>query len=281
MNRTEQAVRNALAAVDAPCFDIGILSERGMFPRMDALTASQCITRIPYLKFRNAHGAHIYFRPSGERRFTLLDDLSPMALEELSANGFEPCVAVETSPGNFQAWLKHSRILSKELGTFAAQFLAQRFHADPSAADWRRFGRLPGFTNRKPQYMQHDGLFPFVRLHSHSGQLFSAAHPFDTDAVRHHEANMLGRRQQRQSFRPWLGRSTSLVLSRFRAAARYAGRPAAADMAFSIAALANGWTRNQVADALTSEYLSRNPSPSRRAAYIRRTIFKATLWARA
>jgi hypothetical protein len=34
---------------------------------------------------------------------------------------------------------------------------------DPSAADWRRFGRLPGFTNCKPKYRKEDGLFPFVR----------------------------------------------------------------------------------------------------------------------
>jgi hypothetical protein len=50
----------------------------------------------------------------------------------------------------------------KLLGTFAAQTLAERYHADPSAADWRRFGRLPGFTNCKPKYRKPDGLFPFV-----------------------------------------------------------------------------------------------------------------------
>jgi hypothetical protein len=82
---------------------------------------------------------------------------------------------VETSAGNFQAWLKHPRIFSKLLGTFAAQTLAERYDADPSAADWRRFGRLPGFTNCKPKYRKSDGLFPFVRLHSHSGQQYSMA----------------------------------------------------------------------------------------------------------
>jgi hypothetical protein len=64
---------------------------------------------------------------------------------ELSADGFNPCVVVETSAGNFQVWLKHSRMFPKLLGTFAAQTLAERYDADPSAADWRRFGRLPGF----------------------------------------------------------------------------------------------------------------------------------------
>ncbi len=281
MDRTELAVRRTLAAVDAPLYDIGILTDRGMFPRMDALTAAQCIARLRYLKYRNANGAHIYFRPSGERRFTLLDDLSLSAIASLKAQSFEACAVVETSPGNFQAWLKHSRILSEELGTFTAQRLAQRFGADPSAADWRRFGRLPGFTNRKQQHRTETGLYPFARLHGHTGQQFSAGQCFDLETSRLYQAQTAERTVQRKSFRPWLGRACYLALSRFRTAAKYAGRPAAADMAFSIAAFANGWTERQVADALASEYLSRDPSRSRRRAYIRRTTTKAMLWVRA
>jgi hypothetical protein len=102
-------------------------------------------------------------RPSGEHRFTTLDDLSENSLARLSRDGFNPCAVVETSAGNFQAWLKHPRMFPKLLGTFAAQTLAERYDADPSAADWRRFGRLPGFTSCKPKYRKSDGLFPFVR----------------------------------------------------------------------------------------------------------------------
>ena len=83
-------------------------------------------------------GSHIYIRPSGEHRFTTFDDLSETSLARLSADGFNPCAVVETSAGNFQAWLKHPRMFPKLLGTFAAQTLAQRYDADPSAADWRR-----------------------------------------------------------------------------------------------------------------------------------------------
>ncbi len=159
MDRTEQTVRKTLAAIGAPGYDIGILTDRGMFPRMEALTASQVMTRLRYLKYRNANGAHIYVRPSGERRFTLLDDLNQNAISTLTADGCEPCAVIETSPGNFQAWLKHTHVLPKALGTLAAQTLAQRFGADPSAADWRRFGRLPGLTNRKPEHRNAKGLF--------------------------------------------------------------------------------------------------------------------------
>ena len=192
--------------------------------------------------------------------------------------GFEPCAVIETSPGNFQAWLKHTHILARALGTLVAQTLAHRFGADPSAADWRRFGRLPGLTNRKPQHRNAQGLFPFVRLHSHTGQQFTNAERVEIEVASLYRSHEMERTKQRQSFRPCTGRAMNLCLSRFRASPRYQGRPAAADMAFSIAALANGWSQAQVADALASQYLSRDPSPSRRAAYVRRTTAKALHW---
>ena len=37
--------------------------------------------------------------------------------------------------------------------------LAERFGTDRNAADWRRFGRLPGFTNCKPQHRNQHGFF--------------------------------------------------------------------------------------------------------------------------
>jgi hypothetical protein len=66
--------------------------------------------------------------------------------------------------------------------------LAERYDADPSAADWRRFGRLPGFTNCKPKYRKSDGHFPFVRLHSHSGQQYPMAEAFDKEITTLYEA---------------------------------------------------------------------------------------------
>ena len=56
------------------------------------------------------------------------------------------------------------------------------------------------------------------------------------------------------------------------------GPPAAADIAFCVAAYANGMTEERIEHALDDDYLSRDPSPSKRAAYIRRTMEKARRW---
>lgn len=143
--------------------------------RLQTVPAPRLLRMLPYLKYRNAHGAHIYVRPAGESSYTLLDDLTQDTLLRHDTEGYAPAAVVETSTGSFQAWLRHEQPLSKELGTLAAKTLADRFAADRSAADWRRFGRAPGFTNRKPQHRNVQSLYAFVRLISHRGQVFPLA----------------------------------------------------------------------------------------------------------
>jgi hypothetical protein len=154
--------------------------------------------------------------------------------------------------------------------------LAERYDADPSAADWRWFGRLPDFTNCKPKYRKSDDLFPFVRLHSHSGQQYSRAEEITTlyeAREQEHEARRL-----ESSLSPRRGpRLSKLSLERFRSSTKYQDRPA--DIAFCVAAFANGMTEDRIGCALEDDYLSRDPSPTKRAAYIRRTMEKARRWA--
>jgi hypothetical protein len=282
MDRTEISVRHMLTAIEAPLYDVGVLSNRGMLPGLDGIPAEAVLARLSLLKNRNARGSHIYVRPTGEHRYTALDDLSETSLALLTGDGFNPCAVVETSAGNFQAWLKHSVVLPKLLGTFAAQTLATRYHADPSAADWRRFGRLPGFTNCKPKYKRPDGLFPFVRLTSHSCEQYPMAEAFEQEITKLYQQREQERETKRlqASLSPQRGpRLSNVTLERFRTSGKYRDRPAAADIAFCVAAYANGMTHDQIERALDDEYLSRDPNPSKKAAYIRRTMEKARRWA--
>jgi hypothetical protein len=282
MDRTEISVRHMLTAIEAPLYDVGVLSNRGMLPGLDGIPAEAVLARLSLLKNRNARGSHIYIRPAGQHRYTALDDLSETSLALLTGDGFNPCAVVETSAGNFQAWLKHSVVFPKLLGTFAAQTLATRYHADPSAADWRRFGRLPGFTNCKPKYKRPDGLFPFVRLTSHSGEQYPMAEAFAQEITKLYQQREQEREAKRlqASLSPQRGpRLSNVTLERFRTSGKYRDRPAAADIAFCVAAYANGMTHDQIERALDDEYLSRDPNPSKKAAYIRRTMEKARRWA--
>ena len=87
-------------------------------------------------------------------------------------------------------------------------------------------------------------------------------------------------RRLQASLSPQRGpRLSNLSLERFRTSSKYQDRPAAADIAFCVAAYANGMDEDRIERALEDDYLSRDPSPSKRASYIRRTMTKARDWA--
>jgi len=274
-----------LVALDAPAYDLGILSNRGMLPGLSNLSAEGVLSRLALLKAHNARGAHIYIRPAGEHRFTVLDDLNQNGVDRLAGDGYEPCAVVETSLGNFQAWLKHDDVYPAPLSTFVAQTLANRYSADPSAADWRRFGRLPGFTNCKPKYRKSNGLYPYVLLRSATGMQYRQAAYLRLEMAKlyqlqEQERETRAAQHSANSFAT-AGRPSHswLSLERFRNAPKFHDRPAAADLAFCVAALSLRMSDDAIATTLDSQYLSRDPNPSRKAAYIKRTMAKARLWA--
>ena len=166
--------------MSASAFEVGLFdptaAQGAMLPRvwdLDTLLRS-----VSWLRLKNLEGRNIYIRPSGEHALSLIDDASPQTIELLKSEGFAPAVVLETSPRNFQAWLCHGQILPKHLSTFAARLLASRFGGDPASADWRHYGRLAGFTNRKDKYRRKDGTFPYVRLHEATGAVYSKAVDF-------------------------------------------------------------------------------------------------------
>jgi len=285
MDRTQNAVERMLAALDAPAYDLGVLSERGMLPGLSNLTVAGVFSRLPLLKAHNARGAHIYIRPAGEHRFTVLDDLNSDSVAQLAGDGLEPCAVVETSLGNFQAWLKHDDAYPTPLSTFIAQTLAKRYCADPSAADWRRFGRLPGFTNCKLKYRKSDGLYPYVLLRSATGVQYRQAAYLRLEMTKLYQLQVQEREARPVQHQARLVTASGqpayscLSLERFRNAAKFHDRPAAADLAFCVAALSLRMPEDAIATTLDSQYLSRDPNPSRKAAYIQRTMAKARSWA--
>jgi hypothetical protein len=145
---------------------------RKPYPGTRLWSASQLLNpaTVRFLRIRNREGYDVYFRPyaSDNNAGYILLDLdrpAPGMLASLWAQGHEPSIVVETSPGRLQAWIRVSRQpLPPPLATRLSRTLAQLYAADPASADWRHVGRLVAFTNRKPQRRQSDGLSPWVKL---------------------------------------------------------------------------------------------------------------------
>jgi hypothetical protein len=167
-----------LEALGAECFDIGVKRLDGTMILREGWGAKQVLKSLLWLRRENFNRGHIYVRPAGAHGLSLVDDLKADTLVRMKAEGFAPAAVVETSPGNFQAWLKHGEVLDEATSTRAAKLLAERYGGDPGSADWRHFGRLAGFTNPKPNRRLESGLQPFARLLEASGQIYRQAPRF-------------------------------------------------------------------------------------------------------
>jgi hypothetical protein len=140
-----------------------------------------------WLKRMNTKGNDVYIRPAGDHGLVLVDDLPAHKIAQMQKEGWTPAAVIETSPSNYQAWVKLSdKPLSAEVRGMAAKALAQQYGGDMASADSRHYGRLAGFTNRKPKY-ERDGRQPYVLAHDCPGTMARAA-PAYVDKVQAHLA---------------------------------------------------------------------------------------------
>ncbi len=231
---------------------------------------------IPWLKHQNLDGRNVYIRPKGEHNLSLVDDLTSVSVEQMKATGFTPALIVQTSPGNFQAWLKHPATLPRDLSTAAARELATKFEGDRGAADWRHFGRLAGFTNRKEKYRASDGLFPFVLLAEHTGVAYGTGEQFINRVRSRFEAEQDERRRALRSDPPRHIQAISLKsIEAFRADERYGGDGTRVDLAYAVYALSHGISPQAVTATLRSRDLSHKGTERRQEEYVERTVRKA------
>jgi len=158
-----------------PRFEVGIREAKTGQMMNREWSRAELEQSAAWLKRMNAKGNDVYIRPAGEHGLVLVDDLKPQALERMKAEGFAPAATIETSPGNYQAWVKLSdKPLSADVRRIAAQGLAKQYGGDPNSADSRHYGRLAGFTNQKPQHAR-DGRQPYVLAHDCPGKAARAA----------------------------------------------------------------------------------------------------------
>jgi hypothetical protein len=265
-----------LAAMGCARFDLGVLRAHGMMLLHESLTARQIRARFAWLRQENAGRAHIFVRPHGLSRLTLVDDLSGSGLNAMKRAGFAPTLVVETSPRNFQAWLKHSRVFSdRESSTVAARELAARFQGDRSSADWRHFGRLAGLLNQKPNRRLPSGLQPLVLLREASGAVFAEACRFQDEVNRMVERTRLRRLER---LRAWSSsdRHAARPLADFHQHPRYGGDLHRADLAWASYAARHGVSATEITAAICgARDLSKKGGLRRQFAYAERTAAKA------
>lgn len=277
-DRTAQAVAAQTEAMACRTFEVGIFDANAEKMITKTWDRETILKSVPFLKYQNMQGRHIYIRPAGAHHLTMVDDLSAAKVEQMRKDGFTPAVVVETSPNNFQAWVKHHSTLQPELSTRVSRELAKTYGGDPSSADWRHYGRLAGFTNCKSKYQQPSGHYPFVLLTEASGQQYGKAAEFTESVKLGLEAEKKLELERRAHFAalPATGsaRATKTITD-FRNDARYGGDYHRSDLGYATYAVSRGVAEHEVVAAILTRDLSHKGSATRQTEYAERTVKKA------
>jgi hypothetical protein len=152
-------------------YEVGVRHPaRGMLNR--EWSAAGVLAALDWLKRENFNGCDIYVRParSTPSRLILIDDLNLGMLSRLQSGPHAAAVVVLTSPENYQAWVKLEDDMPADVRREVARYLARQYEGDPNSADSAHYGRLAGFTNRKPRHLDDAGRSPFVLLDSYNGK---------------------------------------------------------------------------------------------------------------
>ena len=106
---------------------------------------------LAWLRYENTReNANAWIRPSAGdygHPWLMFDDV--ITAKAISLSKKYQAVIVETSVGNCQAWLKANRNLQKDERELVKKNLVPLLNGDPGAISEPRWGRIPGFTNRK------------------------------------------------------------------------------------------------------------------------------------
>jgi hypothetical protein len=123
-------------------------------------------SNISYLKAENANGRHILIQPHSTSApyYLLVDDLTWTLIQQQHQHKdgrWKPGrMLVETSNNNYQLWI-HSR---RPLSLNQKRYWLKRLNSDPGADPNNRWGRCPGFRNRKDKHRSSTGGYPLSKL---------------------------------------------------------------------------------------------------------------------
>jgi len=192
-----------LGALGADRFEFGIKNEVEQRMERRCWTPAEAMEHISWLKHRNATGHHIYLRPDVVEAVILIDDLTLPALRRMDEDDVVSLCVVETSPLNFQSWVRVSNEpLEPELATCLGEVLAQRYGGDCGSKDFRHLGRAVGFTNVKPEHVQKNGYYPFTKLVECRGKSTPRADELIDEAKKLQQEKETERRAMRDRLAP-------------------------------------------------------------------------------
>jgi len=212
IDNTTRTITRQLKYLVSSTYEVGIYDRANDRMHLRSFTAGDIYKSVNFLKYKNMNGHDIFIRPEGESGYVFIDDLTVSDLSAMEKEGFKLAVALESSPMNYQGWLRVSdTALPTETASIVGRYLARKFGADMRSSDWRHFGRLAGFTNRKPGYVDELGKYPFVNIYSVSSKTYSESKMLVKEALIEHQERQEALKRFETPLKPLVGKDPSAV----------------------------------------------------------------------
>lgn len=178
MDKTQAAAAMQARTLGCDVVDVGIRNQASGTMYNRTWRFPQLLGAIAWLKRMNATGHDIFIRPgrndASAAAWVLVDDLCIESIQAMREAGTMPSVVLETSSANYQVWVRFDAVRSDDHHRQIARALATYFNGDLRCAKPHQYGRLAGFTNRKPKHLTESG-HPFVLLHFARRRVVTAA----------------------------------------------------------------------------------------------------------
>lgn len=222
---------------------------------------------LSFLKAQNAMGRHILIQPTApvEPWYMMVDDLSPMILRQhhqRSDGAWKPGrLIVETSPNNYQCWIHSDRNLTLN----DKQYWLKRMRNDPGAHPLHRWGRCPGFFNKKDTYRSASDTYPLARLVWIDWKHMARIPEIPVDSMSHNPCTAT----PHATLTPATNRITRNDYDH--------GNESVTDFSYALALARRQFTKEQIMHRLLNERhnWSNHTGESRQMKYLDRTVSKA------
>lgn len=140
-------IRRQLRAIGAERYDVLLVDPANGEREIRARWTLNDIERsLGWLRHRNAQGAEILVRPSGDSPSVLVAEVPKAKVGELGKRDLEPAAVVELAGGTSEVWLRHPEVLKREEADVVAALLSREIRGGRTPSEPERWGHLAGFT---------------------------------------------------------------------------------------------------------------------------------------
>lgn len=141
-----EMIKNYIQFIPNDSYVIGLKDRNEDSWRTYTVEARNIVNVMPYHAHKSKYEYHIKPLEKPDRHFyTFLNDLNEDNIAKMKLDGIISAMVIETSPKNYQAWIRFENSMTYQQALAASRYLTYKYDADKGAISTSHFSRMSGF----------------------------------------------------------------------------------------------------------------------------------------